>query len=329
MAWIKQNYDRFLLAVFALILLVSAGLLITNARGYNEVYASLQNRPVPNASPSISVDEKQIQAGLKELGTPDTWHPRPLGNYQLPLFVSVPYVAKDENGTKIKVSLVDEDSAMLHPPIPNKWFLDNHLDLLAPNALEQDPDGDGFSNLDEWNAKTDPNSKDSHPPYWTKLYFKRLHRVPFHLRFESKNGDTFFINNTDDDEIPTQTAKLGGTVVLGKFKFKLAKFEPKFDTSQNFKKDVSELTLTNLESGQQVVLPKGVDVDSPTTYVVLNYVWNGPGAVPEFGVQRDGEFTLAPETNVKYKVIEFSETNVKVLKTDEKKELVLHVQPPR
>ena len=67
-------------------------------------------------------------------------------------------------------------------------------------------------------------------------------------------------------------------------------------------------------------------MDSPTTYAVLNYVWNGPGAKPEFAVQRDGEFTLAPENNVKYKVVELSDTDVKVIKTDENKELHLRAQ---
>ncbi len=326
MAWIKQNYDRFLLAVFALVLLVSAGLLITSARGYNDVYAGLQKRPVPSTDTGISVDAKKIADDLKSLTTPELWQPRALGKYQLPLFVSVPYVAKDENGTKRKVAILDETSEPLHPPIPNEWFLDHGLDLLAPNALEQDPDGDGFSNLDEWNAKTDPTSKDSHPPYWTKLYFKRLFRQPFHLRFDARNGDTYIVNNTDDDEAPSQFVKMNQTVKLGKYRFKVIKFEEKYDTAQGFKKDVSELTLSNMDTGQTVVLPKQEEVDSPTTYAVLSYVWNGPGARPEFGVQRDGEFTLAPENNVKYKVLELGENEVRVLKTDENKELHVRMQ---
>ena len=326
MTWIKQNYDRFLLAVFALVLLVSAGLLITNAHGYNDVFASLQKQPVASSKPPVSVDTKEFDEDMTKLADPDLWKPRPLGKYQLPLFVSVPYVSKDENGVMKKVAILDETSEALHPPVPNEWFLSNGLDLLASNALDQDPDGDGFSNLDEWNGKTDPNNKDSHPPYWTKLYLKRLVRVPFHLRFEAKNGPTFFINETDNDEAPTQTKKLGEVVVLGKYKFKLEKFTEKYDTSLGFKKDVSELTLTNVDTKQQVVLPKGEDVDSPTTYAVLNYVWNGPGARPEFGVQRDGEFTLAPQDNVKYKVVELSDTDVKVIKTDENKELHIRMQ---
>ena len=42
MTWVKQNYDRFLLALFAAALLVCAGLLFNNARNYNDVFNSLK-----------------------------------------------------------------------------------------------------------------------------------------------------------------------------------------------------------------------------------------------------------------------------------------------
>ncbi len=320
MTWIKQNYDRFLLAVFALVLLICAGLLINNARGYSEVFKSLSDQVPKKPGLGVALDEKGIAEKQKQMTAPQTWQPRAVGEKKLllPLFRSTPII--DNNGVAVPL----DGSITLHPPIPNDWLTDHKQDLLATNVLEQDTDGDGFNTLEEWEAKTDPDNKDSHPPYYTKLYLKRFVHVPFHLRFEAKNGETFFINNTDNDEIPTQTAKLGGTVALGKFKFKLTKFEPKFDTTQGFKKDVSELTLTNIDSGQQVVLPKGEDVDSPTTFAVLNYTWMG---LKEFAVQRDGEFTLAPENNVKYKVVELSDTDVKVIKVDENRELHLHTQP--
>ena len=325
MAWIKQNYDRFLLALAALILLVSAGLLITNARGYSEVYSPLQNQPAPNAEPDVKVDKDNIDKKLEKLIAPDLWKPRALGRYQLPLFVSVPYIAKTEpDGTKIKVNPVEDGSAPLHPPVPNQWLIDYKQDLLSPNVLEQDADGDGFTTLDEFNGKTDPSNKDNHPPYYTKLYLKRFVRVPFRMRFESKNVDKFFLNETDNEDAQTQVKKLGEIVVLGKYKFKVASYKEKYDTSQGFKKDISELTLLNVDTGQVVVLPKGEDVDSPTTYAVLDYMWTG---LKEFAVQRDGEFTLAPEANVKYKVVELSDTDVKVIKTDENKELHLRTQP--
>ncbi len=320
MTWIKQNYDRFLLAVFALVLLICAGLLINNARGYSEVFKSLSDQVVKRSSTGVNLDEKGIAEKQMQMTAPQTWQPRAIGEKKLllPLFRSTPII--DNNGVAVPL----DGSITLHPPIPNDWLTDHKQDLLATNVLDQDTDGDGFNTLEEWEAKTDPDNKDSHPPYYTKLYLKRFVHVPFHLRFDARNGDTFIVNNTDDEEAPSQFVKLNQTVRLGKFKFKVTKFEEKYDTSHGFKKDISELTLSNTDTGQTVVLPKQEEVDSPTTYAVLDYVWMG---LKEFAVQRDGEFTLAPENNVKYKVVELSDTDVKVIKVDENKELHLHTQP--
>ena len=45
--------------------------------------------------------------------------------------------------------------------------------------LTQDPDGDGFTNLDEWQFHTNPTDKSSHPDYLTKLKMKSFTREPF------------------------------------------------------------------------------------------------------------------------------------------------------
>ena len=120
-----------------------------------------------------------------KLAKPDQWQPRTVNGHRLPVFVSPPYISKtDADG---KEELVDpvQDTLMLHPPVPNTWLLANNQDLLSPDVLTQDTDGDGFSTLDEWEWKTDPNNKDSHPPYWSKLFLKRFVRIPFRLRFDA------------------------------------------------------------------------------------------------------------------------------------------------
>lgn len=59
----------------------------------------------------------------------------------------------------------------VHPPIPNTWWLENRLDPGFGDSPERDPDGDGFSNMEEFLAKTDPNSAKSHPPLIAKLKY--------------------------------------------------------------------------------------------------------------------------------------------------------------
>ncbi len=53
----------------------------------------------------------------------------------------------------------------------------------------EDPDKDGFNNEDEFRAGTDPNNKESHPPYYSKLFLKRFEKVPFRLVLKGYDGD--------------------------------------------------------------------------------------------------------------------------------------------
>lgn len=209
MNWAKENYDRLLLAIFALVLLVCAGLLFNNVRGYHETFAGLRDQVPQKRSLPVSVDPGKIAAEQKKVADPDTWGSRMLGpNRRLPLFVSVPYIAKSEvdPSGQVKTELLDpytdDPNGMIHKPVPNAWLIEHNLDMLAGNVLDQDPDGDGFTNLDEYNGKTDPNDPKSHPPYWTKLVLTRFQRIPFRLLYEAGTGP-FQINTLDLDQ-PTQ-----------------------------------------------------------------------------------------------------------------------------
>ena len=317
MTWVQQNYDRFLLGLLAAALLVCAGLLFNNARNYNLVFASLKDQ-VHRNNTIQSPDQNTVAATEANLAKPEIWQARVVDSTRLPVFDSVPYIA---NGDDI-INPLASGSNMLHPPIPNKWLIDNNQDLLSPDVLTQDSDGDGFTTLDEYLGKTDPQDKNSHPPYYTKLVLTKFVRIPFRLKFEAKNGDTLLINTIDVEDAPTLFLKVGQAVTGTKFK--ITKFEPKFSTAKGFKEDVSEVTVQNVESGEVVVLPKAQEVDSPTTYAVLNYLWTGK----PFAVKKNQEFTLKPEDNVKYKVLDLNDQEVHILKEDDKKDLHIRMAPP-
>ncbi len=80
-----------------------------------------------------------------------------------------------------------------------KYGLDRHA---AADALD-DPDGDGFTNLEEFNHSSDPQQAASHPPYAIKLRFVKRIEVPFPLIFQSVNilpgGDSVFQLNSIPD----------------------------------------------------------------------------------------------------------------------------------
>jgi hypothetical protein len=325
MNWVKENYDRFLLAVAAVVLAVSAFLLFNQSRSFGAIFDSLKDpviksKDVPAANPEVIAKQSE------HLTHPDTWKPRIVAGRPLPVFVSVPYIAKstvDPTTQEVKETLVDplaENSDNLHPPIPNKWFLDNNQDLLAQNALTQDTDGDGFTTIDEFNGQTDPQDKEKHPPYITKLFIKDFRRIPFRLLFAARNGETVLLNTLDLDA-PTQFLKVG--MPVAGTKFKLTKLDVKSVKENNLSKDVSVITLTNTETGETIELPKEKEVDSPTTYAVMSYLWAGK----DFAVKKGTEFTLKPEDNIKYRCIELSATEVTLLRLDNNQQLKIKPLP--
>ena len=320
MNWIKQNYDRFLLAVFSLILLVCAGLLFNNARTFGATFDPIRKEPtklrkIPPVNPEV------VKADEKALTTPQLWEARLINKRRLAAFVSEPYIAKtsiDGTGAAVPELLpLSGTSQQIHPPVPNEWLVDNKQDLLSPNVLEQDSDGDGFSTLDEYNGHTDPMDKNSHPAYYTKLSLAFLKRIPFRLRFEAKNGDTILINVVDIEEAPTVFVKQG-QVVKGT-NFKVVKFEAKTQNDKGMVRDVSEVTVENQITHEKVVLPKQQDVDSPTTYAVLAYKWNNT----QFAVKKDGEFPLKPEDGVKYRCLSLDDNQVVVLNEKDNRQLIV------
>jgi len=187
----------------------------------------------------------------------------------------------------------------LHPPVPNEWLEEHSLPITVGDVLSQDPDGDGFSNLEEWQNHTRPRDKDSHPAFIAKLKMKSFVQEPFRLVFASWVDQTFAINTNDLRE-PTQFLKIGDPI--RGTKFKLVKFTEKHEPNRyGTRIDVSELTLENQETGEHLNLVKERIMISPESVANFVYEW---GERKEFAVKKDQEFSLKPEEQIKYKLID-------------------------
>ncbi len=118
------------------------------------------------------------------------------------LFSSRRYFSKNN----ILHDLYEEEKEIL-PPIKNEWLIKNNLDYSNPNILNEDSDGDGFTNLEEWKGNdpyknpgkesSNPNDPYSHPLLWTKLRCNKasICKTNYYLDFVGvmqENGEDFF-----------------------------------------------------------------------------------------------------------------------------------------
>ncbi len=87
--------------------------------------------------------------------------------------------------------------------LTDDWELKYGFDKHNKADAQRDFDGDGFTNLEEFRAATNPDNPEIHPPYVEKLRFVERKDVPFPLVFqgvtELSDGSMVFQLNTPAD----------------------------------------------------------------------------------------------------------------------------------
>ncbi|MFZ4598774.1 MAG: Amuc_1099 family pilus-like system protein [Terrimicrobiaceae bacterium] len=304
MDWIKQNYERALLGLLAVVAVASAGLAGWEAVSFPEKFAE-RNSPKKPDNKTVPPNLQAVDSAVTAASAPQSF-----SAHEGSLFVSRPYVLKGD-------VLMDplEEGQELHPPIKNAWLIKYNLDYADPGIREQDPDKDRFSNLEEFVAGTDPTNDQSVPPYFTKLKLVKFDPKPFRLRFSGTpdEGQTFSIN-TKDLGGRTQFLQIGEMVQGAPYK--ILSFEAKKTTRNEMDIDVSELTIQNTETGQKIVLVFDKEADDPTSFGEFLYLYDNS----KIRVKKDDEFSLKPEDGKKYKLVDISaqEAVIQDLATREK-----------
>jgi hypothetical protein len=288
MTWIRAHYDRLAVFVATAFLFVSALLITRNAWQFGDSLAlPTPPPPKPAAPPPRAVEMEQAMEKLKQ---PAQW----AFSSRSGLFVPEKHFI-DAN-THLPATL---HTTEVHPPVPNDWLEQFALPIEEADVLTQDPDTDGFTNLEEWQNHTNPTDKASHPAFIAKLKMKSFAQEPFKLVFASWVDDTFALNTSDLKE-PTQFLKIGDSI--RGTKFRIVKFTEKHEANKyGTRVDVSELRVENSETHESLDLVKEKIMISPESVANFVYEWGGR---KEFAVKKDQEFALKPEEHIRYKLID-------------------------
>lgn len=293
MDWLKKNFDRAALVAVGLIALAGAAFIVLKTTSFADEFEGRNSgvRPDNNVPPpAIEVVKKRIEMIVK----PTEW-----GTHSGSLFVSEPYLIKDGANP---VNPLAAGEPPLHPPIANEWIKKYNLDFADANLPNADPDGDKFSNIEEFNGKTDPISAQSKPGFITKLRLETIIRTPFRLKFSGKPEPGIFEINTRDLKSPTQFLKLGDQIPNSPYK--ITNYEEKFIDRNGLQLDDSSLILLNTESGEKITLNVGKEADYPLLSGRFKNLFNGD----VFEVKKNDSFSVKPDATVKYKLIDISDT---------------------
>jgi len=301
----SSAWDKFLLLGAAVVVIGLAGLFVMKALGFGETFkmvAAVPNNKLPHT------DEETAEIARKFVESEMEWETQIKGAAPkpVPLFVSIPIV---ESGGKL-IDMRNPNAPKLREPVPNAWLLDNGLDLLNSGVMQQDPDGDGFSNLAEWEAKSDPNDSASHPPYADKLVMRSRQQQEYKLRFAARpDPERFQIIRLPSEKWPQRDnffLKVGET--SGDRQFRLDSFEEKRAVNDvGIEADATELTITYLPKNEKHVIVRDQDYSVPTFFAELEFLLD-PNK--RFYIKEGDTFPLVQDPETKYRVTKVNEDSV-------------------
>jgi len=189
MSWLANNYDK---AVLGGAVVCTLALTYSGWRALNQVEEDFVSRVRGSGNNETEVASAgKVTNASSSLAINRDWSREQFDDRPVDLFVSIPLFVTASNPTR-PIDLVRD--APVHPPIPNIWWLENRIDLGFEDSPDRDIDGDGFSNMEEFLAGTDPNDPKSHPPLIAKLKYVGEETLAWALRpsFPNEDGGNTF-----------------------------------------------------------------------------------------------------------------------------------------
>jgi hypothetical protein len=194
MSWFQKNYEKAALGGAAALALGLAYMGWSKLGGVPEEFPDAI--PVTANNNSAVKDADLIQKASSSFLLNRTWNQQEIqGGRLVDLFTGIPLYIKSSNPEEQVDPIKDEP---VHEGIPNTWWIDNRLDMGFADSPQRDPDADGFTNEEEYQAKTDPNDPKSVPALIAKLMYVKDESLTWVLRPGYGEGGKFPFNYEDN-----------------------------------------------------------------------------------------------------------------------------------
>ena len=236
----KDKYEKVLLGVAALIAIAMIVLGVMKLGKVEEDFPSANEREL--GSPPIEA-EKDISKAIGTLSkSPELPDERNMKGRAVDIFTGVNLFIR--RGEDAALDIDEEKTKPIHGNIPNIWWLNNGLEeeIGYADAPQRDFDKDGFSNIEEFEEKTNPNDINSFPSLFAKVKIASIGKEQWYLRFSDFGGGalSFRIEGTaDKGKRKIENRMRGGKAIKpGETFFDEEPFKGRFKFVESMQKEV-------------------------------------------------------------------------------------------
>lgn len=331
MSWFSSNYEKAALGGAAAVALGLAYLGYAKYGSVDQDFAAVL-KGTGNNNAAVK-DAERIPKAISSMNSNRIWKQQMDGDWAVDLFTGIPLFV---SATAPETPIDPRKGDPIHPPITNVWWIENRLDPGFGDSPSRDPDGDGFSNLEEFTAKTDPNDPKKFPSLIAKLKYVGDESLAWVVRpgYPTEKGELSF-NYLDSKKRVNKSGAANPVAPGGIFfeagvmkgRFKLLGSEKRKEHNEKLGADM-DVTIVRIEDQKENKKGTIYEFPSPlseqrasdfTKYdrtAILSLQALGQEA-NEFKVEENMTFGLPTDgTEKKYKVKEVSADSVTVDYTD-------------
>ena len=313
--WLKENYEKAVLAAATIIALALAGWLIFSSLKFGE---NFDQASVRESEEMPETGLATVEKASKALAESAKWD-------GANLFVSAPVIETWDAAKGEQTLIPVEGDVSVHAPLTNDWINKYELDITAADLKDQDPDGDNFTNLEEFvaNPKTDPTNADVHPDFITKVCLAGMVSSDLKLVFKAQvDPTTWQIDLVSEGKFRSQNMLVNKGSRFGPDnRFRLDAYtEQKGADANGIPTDTSTVTISFVEAGGNArvaqALVRDVEWEQPTHEGTFLNRYNGE----EFTAKRGSSFKLSNDPTQSFKIIEVTASKA-IIKDQKGKDL--------